>query len=177
MIERITGQLEGVRTSGRGFIACCPAHNDRKPSLSIYEGDNGQILLHCFAGCTTKEVCAAMGLEVADLFPDKRNLSRAERKELSEAQRRQRARRRFEAKRREAFLAMIEFRDLTESLYDYYKLDFPDEEIWAVHILPLLDYYLQILAIGPGEELLELLRTGVINRWQKLYNLQKRMNA
>ena len=31
--------------------ARCPAHDDRTPSLSIRDGDNGRLLTHCHAGC------------------------------------------------------------------------------------------------------------------------------
>lgn len=45
------------------FMCCCPAHDDRSPSLSIKDADNGKILLHCFAGCTFEDVtCALRGM-------------------------------------------------------------------------------------------------------------------
>jgi putative DNA primase/helicase len=40
------------RRSGRGWMARCPAHDDRDPSLSIADGTDGRILLTCFAGCS-----------------------------------------------------------------------------------------------------------------------------
>ena len=62
--------LDGVRARGAGkWSARCPAHADRSPSLSVREGDRG-ILLKCFAGCATEEICAAIGINVADLFFD-----------------------------------------------------------------------------------------------------------
>jgi hypothetical protein len=39
--------------------------------LSIKEGDDGKILLHCFAGCDVASVVAAVGLEMSDLYPEK----------------------------------------------------------------------------------------------------------
>ncbi len=48
-------------------MACCPAHKDAKPSLSVSEKD-GKILVHCQVGCTTNEIVSAMGLSVKDLF-------------------------------------------------------------------------------------------------------------
>lgn len=63
-------RLNGVRRSGAGrWIALCPAHKDRRPSLSIREGDTGAALAHCFAGCSVSEVAAAVGLDLSDLFP------------------------------------------------------------------------------------------------------------
>jgi hypothetical protein len=47
------------RQSGRGWIACCPAHDDRRPSLSIRDGDNGKLPVHCHAGCGQEDVIAA----------------------------------------------------------------------------------------------------------------------
>lgn len=57
---------------GGGYILCCPAHNDKKPSLSVREGDDGRVLLHCFNGCTIQEICAAIGIALSYLFPAKR---------------------------------------------------------------------------------------------------------
>lgn len=72
-IDTVLERLEGVkRAAGGSFIACCPAHDSvSRSSLSITEGDDGRVLLKCFAGCETSDVCAALGLELADLFPPK----------------------------------------------------------------------------------------------------------
>jgi len=69
-LEQVFSQLKGVRTSMRGWRACCPAHADRKPSLSIGLGEHGQVLLKCFAGCSLERIVEAMGLTMTDLFPD-----------------------------------------------------------------------------------------------------------
>ena len=50
-------------------MARCPAHQDRTPSLSVSQADDGRILMHCFAGCHIADVTAAIGFEVKDLFP------------------------------------------------------------------------------------------------------------
>ncbi len=63
-------RLQGVRRSGQGHIARCPAHDDRRQSLSISTGTDGRILLRCHAGCETEAVVGAMGLTLADLMPD-----------------------------------------------------------------------------------------------------------
>lgn len=61
-------RLEGVRGNGPGrWVARCPAHEDRSPSLSIREVED-RTLLHCFAGCEVHDVLAAVGLTLADLF-------------------------------------------------------------------------------------------------------------
>lgn len=68
--EEFLSGLDGVRRAGRGWMAKCPAHDDRTPSLSVREGEGGKILLHDFGGCSVGEICAAMGLRLADLFGD-----------------------------------------------------------------------------------------------------------
>jgi hypothetical protein len=76
-VDKVLATLERVRHKGGGkWDACCPAHDDRNPSLSIAEGDNGAVLLKCFAGCETAAVVAAMGLEMSDLFPPRDSHSR-----------------------------------------------------------------------------------------------------
>lgn len=61
-----------VSRNGAGWQAQCPAHDDRKPSLVIGEGDDGRALVHCQANCATGDVLAALGLADADLF-ERRN--------------------------------------------------------------------------------------------------------
>jgi len=68
--------LKGVESTGEDeWRALCPAHHDTKPSLSIKLRGN-KILIHCFARCTAEMICAALGIEVKDLFID-RGRSRA----------------------------------------------------------------------------------------------------
>jgi hypothetical protein len=68
-LETVLARLKGVRTSLRGWVACCPAHRDREPSLSIGLGEQGQVLLNCFAGCSLDRIVEAMGITLAELFP------------------------------------------------------------------------------------------------------------
>jgi putative DNA primase/helicase len=63
----ILGYLRGVRRSGDGWMALCPAHDDRNASLSVHVSD-GRILVHCHAGCATEDVVSALGLTMSDLF-------------------------------------------------------------------------------------------------------------
>jgi hypothetical protein len=69
-VQTLLARLIGVRRNARGWIARCPAHEDRSPSLSIGEGHDGRILLHCFGGCTSDAVCDSLGLSLAELFPE-----------------------------------------------------------------------------------------------------------
>src|ERR1700730_1080662 len=67
-INSFIGRLSNVRKSGKGWTARCPAHEDKKNSLSINQGNDGRILLKCFAGCDVNDVCAALNLTVGDLY-------------------------------------------------------------------------------------------------------------
>lgn len=65
---RILDRLERVKPTGEGkWIAACPAHKDRSPSLSVREAD-GRVLLYDFGGCETSAVLSALGLQASDLF-------------------------------------------------------------------------------------------------------------
>lgn len=69
---KLLERLEGVRATGPDrWIAKCPAHEDRSPSLSIRETDDGTTLVKCFGGCGAADVVAAAGLELRDLFPER----------------------------------------------------------------------------------------------------------
>lgn len=68
-VEDFLPRLEGVKqVSPNQWIALCPAHNDKKQSLSISRGADGRILLHCHAGCIVPGILDAMGLKEPDLF-------------------------------------------------------------------------------------------------------------
>lgn len=69
-LERVLSRLEGVEETASGYKACCPAHEDRTPSLYISEAGDGKVLLKCHAGCDSADIVHAMGLEWPDLFPD-----------------------------------------------------------------------------------------------------------
>ena len=69
-LHLLLSKLQKVRKNGQGkYMACCPAHPDRNPSLSIKVKDD-RILMHCFAGCETHDVLAAIGLEMRDIMGD-----------------------------------------------------------------------------------------------------------
>ena len=50
----------GGRKAGGGWMARCPAHDDREPSLSIRDADDGKVLVRCHAGCDQARVIAAL---------------------------------------------------------------------------------------------------------------------
>ena len=69
-LEEIVKRFDGARRAGNGFMVKCPCHADSNQSLSISEGDGGKVLLHCFAGCETRDILAKVGLSEKDLFND-----------------------------------------------------------------------------------------------------------
>ncbi len=71
MRSGILDRFSGVKPDGSGWSARCPAHDDQRASLSIGEGADGRVLLHCHAGCPVESIMSAVGLETRDLFPEK----------------------------------------------------------------------------------------------------------
>lgn len=70
--EALLSRLEKVKRTGNGtWLACCPAHADKHPSMSIREVEDGRVLVHCFAGCGVSEIIGAVGLDFDALFPPK----------------------------------------------------------------------------------------------------------
>jgi hypothetical protein len=53
------------------WLAKCPAHEDRSPSLSVRELDDGRVLINCFAGCGAIDVLDSVGLTWSALFPER----------------------------------------------------------------------------------------------------------
>jgi hypothetical protein len=70
-VETLLAKLPGAKTVGNGWSARCPAHDDRRASLSVSEGDDGTALVKCHAGCDTSAILAAIGMKLADLFSAK----------------------------------------------------------------------------------------------------------
>ncbi len=68
-LETILWRLKGVRRSGNGWMALCPAHEDKNASLSVRE-ENGKVLVHCHGGCALEAICASIRIEISDLFSD-----------------------------------------------------------------------------------------------------------
>jgi putative DNA primase/helicase len=69
-IDAVLSRLDKVKKNDRGWMASCPAHDDRNPSLSLTIAPDGKVLLYCHAGCEPPDICSAMGLSMQDLFPD-----------------------------------------------------------------------------------------------------------
>ena len=76
ILSALTQHECNPRQNGEGWTACCPAHDDRRPSLSLSEGDDGRALVHCHAGCEAEAICEAVGLRLVDLRPTADTLPR-----------------------------------------------------------------------------------------------------
>ena len=71
MITQILDKLDKVKSNGKNqWMACCPAHADRSPSLAISEPEPDYILMHCFAGCEVSEILNSLQMSLEDLYPD-----------------------------------------------------------------------------------------------------------
>lgn len=68
-LELLLDRHPDARKCGERYIARCRAHADTTPSLSLSRGNDGRALIHCHAGCSSRDVLAAVGLEMRDLFP------------------------------------------------------------------------------------------------------------
>jgi hypothetical protein len=79
--ETLLSKLAKVKPTGKHrWQACCPAHDDKSPSMVVTEADDGRVLVHCFAGCGVDEIVGAVGLELSDLFPPRETHARPDRK-------------------------------------------------------------------------------------------------
>jgi hypothetical protein len=70
--QSLLASLHKVKPAGKNrWRACCPAHEDRTPSFKLEVASDGRILMHCFSEqCSIEDICASLGVEVKDLFPD-----------------------------------------------------------------------------------------------------------
>lgn len=77
-IESFLNKLQKVKRRGHGqWMACCPVHQEKTPSLSIKD-DNGTVIMHCFGcGAGGVEVTGALSLDPSELFPPRDNYNPA----------------------------------------------------------------------------------------------------
>lgn len=83
----MSGQLDSLltllskvkRTGPNSYLACCPAHEDHHPSLTISEKGES-IALHCFSGCDNESILSAIGLTFGDLYPPRQHQGKPERR-------------------------------------------------------------------------------------------------
>jgi hypothetical protein len=72
-VSDFLSHLKKVRKAAGGWMACCPSHDDASPSLLVSEGEDGRVLVLCYAGCTAEAIAAALGLNIRDLFAESRD--------------------------------------------------------------------------------------------------------
>ncbi len=60
----------GKPRTGGSYQVKCPCHDDNEASLTISEGKDGKVVLHCHAGCNTEDILRAKGLTYADISPN-----------------------------------------------------------------------------------------------------------
>jgi|GEM_PF-1511646 len=70
--EEICSRFSDVVDNAGQCTALCPAHDDNVRSLSIGQSEDGDVLIHCHAGCEPKDVLAEVGLQMKDLFQKKK---------------------------------------------------------------------------------------------------------
>ena len=68
-IHQFLALFDHVKPTASGWMARCPAHEDRDPSLSIAVTDR-MILIHCFAHCDKPDILDALGLQWSDLYEE-----------------------------------------------------------------------------------------------------------
>lgn len=73
-INNFLAKLDKVRPRGGGrWMASCPCHDDRTPSMSIRD-HGGTILIHCFSQqCSPADICGAINFDIKELFPPSEN--------------------------------------------------------------------------------------------------------
>lgn len=71
LVTTLLARLQGVRRHGEAWRADCPIGHSSRGALSIATGDDGRVLLHCFAGCAAGDITSAAGLRLADLYPER----------------------------------------------------------------------------------------------------------
>lgn len=70
-LDRVLELLPDARSYSNGYLACCPSHGDRSPSLMIWEDEHGHVGLKCFTGCSRKQIVETLGITESDLYlPD-----------------------------------------------------------------------------------------------------------
>ncbi len=80
-VARLLAKLDGIRRSGSGWMARCPAHEDRQASLSVTTGDDGRALVYCHASCDLAAVTDALGMATGDLFEHRDTLETSRRRD------------------------------------------------------------------------------------------------
>jgi len=73
LLDSIVSRFDHPKPHSGGVKVQCPCHDDapNKPSLNISIGDDGRIVMHCFAGCKNADILEKKGMGFGELFPEK----------------------------------------------------------------------------------------------------------
>lgn len=108
--DSLLSKLDKVKRTGNGsWIACCPAHADKSPSMTVREMDDGRVLVHCFAGCDFDSIVTAAGVDMAELFPPEEKTYKPVRRPFPAADV-------LEALSSEAMVVLISARDMARGI-------------------------------------------------------------
>ncbi len=154
-VENVLGRLQGVRQTGEGrWVALCPAHQDKNPSLSLREAPDGTVLVRCHAGCPTAAVLAALDLTWGDLFPagSRRPQTPRERKAVREEAAVRSLATQFDQACEEAHDRLAVLFRTVGRMFAVYGLHVAAEEAAWVRELPHLEYVLDLLMARDPEE-------------------------
>src|ERR1044072_3675604 len=66
--EFILSKLQRKSRCGKRVVTLCPAHDDKKFSLSVARGRNNNAVMKCHAGCSIEAICAGFSIAKSDLF-------------------------------------------------------------------------------------------------------------
>ncbi len=71
-INLLLSRLQGVKKikGSDKWVALCPAHNDKTPSLSIRQLEDSRILINCWSGCGAIDVLESIDMNFQHLMPD-----------------------------------------------------------------------------------------------------------
>ena len=71
-IDLLLSRLQGVKKikGSDKWVALCPAHDDKTPSLSIRQLEDSRILINCWSGCGAIDVLESIDTNYQHLMPD-----------------------------------------------------------------------------------------------------------
>jgi AAA domain len=81
VLEALRSHGCNPKQNGSGWSSRCPHHADEHPSLSVSEGDDSRVLMHCHVGCELDDIVRELELDACDLFPED---ERSERRQVLE---------------------------------------------------------------------------------------------
>ena len=69
-LPELLSRLKSVKKTGENrWVACCPAHEDKTPSLAI-SANHRTVMLHCFSGCDVESILTSIDMTFDDLYPE-----------------------------------------------------------------------------------------------------------